>query len=130
MLAILGTFSKTEYQHGGEAYCTMLMFLSRNEWQSIKDKLCNDTVGLAVLAYHHAILSRKESENILADFCVLCHPNETMDYLFMMSEQERLREAVRKARQLEELALGALYVAVYGCEPPSRYSPLPRTGFL
>ena len=116
VLTMIRNFSKTEYR---VTHDRMLKVLARNDWQAIQEKLQTDKDFPSVLAYHHALMDRKESEKIFADFCVLCHPNETMDYLFMMSEQKRLREAVRKARQLEESTLWTLYVAVYGRKQPS-----------
>ena len=119
ILAILCTFSKTEYQHGGEAYRTMLMFLSRNDWQVIKKKISEDKVVSTVLAYHTAILSRKECEKNFEDFMDLSFTNNHMEYLFRMNEQERLREAVIQARLPEQHALLGLYHAVFGSGPPS-----------
>jgi hypothetical protein len=118
MNAILGTLSNTEYQHGGESYRTMLIFLSRNDWQSIRDNL-NDKVVEAVLAYHDAILKRKECEDNFEGFMDVCFLEKPIDYLCMISKQDRLREAVIQARLPEQKALQQLYLAVFGRGPPS-----------
>ena len=119
MNAILGTFSKTEYQHGGEAYRTMLIFLSRNDWQDIKDNLHKDKVAAAVLAYQNAMLNRKMCEENFGAFMDACFLEKPIDYLCEQRQQDRLREAVIQARLPEQNALKDLYVAVYGRGPPT-----------
>lgn len=119
MNAILGTFSKTEYQHGGEAYRTMLTFLSRNGWQAIQDRFRDDKVVDAVLAYQNAILKRKECEDNFESFMDAGFLKNPIDYLCIKSHQDRLRDAVIQARLPEQNALRELYVAVYGRGPPT-----------
>lgn len=119
MNAILGTFSKTEYQHGGETYRTMLIFLSRNDWQAIKDKQHEDKVVLAVLVYRDAILKRKECEDNFEALMDACFLEKPIDYLCEKHHQDRLRELVIQARVPEQKALKDLYVAVYGRGPPT-----------
>jgi hypothetical protein len=119
MNAILGTFSKTEYQHGGEAYRTMLTFLSRNDWQPIKDQVGKDKVVLAVLAYQDAMIARKECEDIFEAYMDMTFLEKPIDYLCIKSYQDRLREEVIQARLPEKKALQQLYVAVFGRGPPT-----------
>ena len=119
MNAILGTFSKTEYQHGGETYRTMLTLLSRNDWQAIQDKFREDEVVVAVLAYQDAILKRKECEYNFEGFMDACFSKKPIDYLCEKRHQDHLRELVIQARVPEQKALKDLYVAVYGRGPPT-----------
>jgi len=118
MNTILGTFSKTEYQHGGEAYRTMLMFLSRNDWKDIQDKH-SDKVVEAVLAYQNAMLNRKMCEENFEGFMDVCFLQKPIDYLCEKRQQDRLREQVILSRLPEQKALRGLYVAVYGRGPPT-----------
>jgi len=118
MNAILGTFSKTEYQHGGETYRTMLTLLSRNGWKAIKDNP-SDKVVAAVIAYQAAILNRKMCENNFEAFMDVCFLQTPIDYLCEKRHQDRLRDAVIQARLPEQNALRELYVAVYGRGPPT-----------
>ena len=117
--AILGTFSNTEYQHGGEAYRTMLIILSRNGWKDIKDNVHKDNVGLAVLAYQNAMLNRKTCEENFEGFMHACFLEKPIDYLCEKRQQDRLREQVIQARLPEQKALKNLYMAVYGRGPPT-----------
>ena len=119
MNAILETFSKTEYPHGGESYRTMLLFLSRNGWQAIQDNVHKDTVVAAVLAYQNAMLNRKTCEENFEAFMDVCFLKKPIDYLCQQSHQDRLRDAVIQARVPEQKALKDLYVAVYGRGPPT-----------
>lgn len=119
MDAILKTLSKTEYQHGGEAYRTMLIFLSRNEWKDIKDNVHKDKVVAAVLAYQNANMNRKTCEENFEAFMDACFLEKPIDYLCEKRHQERLREQVIQYRVPEQKALRDLYVAVYGRGPPT-----------
>lgn len=119
MNAILETFSKTEYQHGGEAYRTMLIFLSRNDWQAIKENLHKDTVVSAVLAYQNAMLNRKMCEEKFEALIDACFLQKPIDYFCEKRQQDHLREQVIQYRLPEQKALKDLYVAVYGRGPPT-----------
>lgn len=119
MHAIFETFSKTEYQHGGEAYRTMLNLLSRKKWQDIKDNLHKDKVAEAVLAYQNAMLNRKMCEENFEAFMDACFLEKPIEYLCEKRHQDRLREQVIQYRLPEQKALKDLYVAVYGRGPPT-----------
>ena len=119
MNAILDTFSNTEYQHGGEAYRTMLILLSRNGWKDIKDNVHKDNVVLAVLAYQNEMLNRKTCEEKFEAFMDACFLEKPIDYFCEKRQQDRLREAVIQTRLPEQNALKDLYVAVYGRGPPT-----------
>lgn len=119
MNAILGTFSNTEYHHGGETYRTMLILLSRNMWKDINDNVHKDKVVAAVLAYQNAMVNRKTCEENLEALIDACFLEKPIDYFCEQRQQDRLREAVIQARLPEQNALKDLYVAVYGRGPPT-----------
>jgi hypothetical protein len=117
---ILETFSKTEYQHCGQPYVNMLMLLSGNEWQAIKDNLSDVKVVDAVLAYRDSTRIRKAYEKQFMYYMERCvdFTQPPLDYLSMMSKQELLRENLNRARFSEQIDLRGLYEAIYGRGPP------------
>ena len=58
------------------------------------------------LSCEEVIRARKQAEYQYYDFCMVCAPHETTDYLFVMNERVRLYEALESARMLERTVFG------------------------